>query len=149
MDAFNLQAAGAYVNASGRDGFVTPYGVLFTTINTFNRENWQLPTPVEHPSNNSIFVFNTDGTFRYQYMADGTMEEIAFAGRLAHGALVLDLETGKKYSYFPTEGPCQAIGISPDGQWLAGVEAPALTPDGKIIGAYRLHIWKNNAGGAR
>ena len=67
----------------------------------------------------------------------------------AHGALVLDLETGKKYSYFPTEGPCQAIGISPDGQWLAGVEAPALTPDGKIIGAYRLHIWKNNAGGAK
>ena len=51
-------------------------------------------------------------------MADGTMEEIAFAGRLAacavgrnvrthnykaHGALVLDLKTGKKYSYFPTE----------------------------------------------
>jgi len=158
------QVDGAYVNASGRDGFVTPYGVLFTTINTFNRENWQLPTPVEHPSNNSIFVFNTDGTFRYQYMADGTMEEIAFAGRLAacavgrnvrthnykaHGALVLDLETGKKYSYFPTEGPCQAIGISPDGQWLAGVEAPALTPDGKIIGAYRLQIWKNNAGGAK
>lgn len=155
---------GAYVNASGRDGFVTPYGVLFTTINTFNRENWQLPTPVEHPSNNSIFVFNTDSTFRYQYMADGTMEEIAFAGRLAacavgrnvrthnykaHGALVLDLETGKRYSYFPTEGPCQAIGISPDGKWLAGVEAPALTPDGKIIGAYRLHIWKNNAGGAK
>ena len=67
-------------------------------------------------------------------MADGTMEEIAFAGRLAacavgrnvrthnykaHGALVMDLETGKKYSYFPTEGPCQAIGISPDGEWLA------------------------------
>ena len=36
------QVDGAYVNASGRDGFVTPYGVLFTTINTFNRENWQL-----------------------------------------------------------------------------------------------------------
>ena len=70
------QVDGAYVNASGRDGFVTPYGVLFTTINTFNRENWQLPTPVEHPSNNSILYSITDGTFRYQYMADGTMEEL-------------------------------------------------------------------------
>lgn len=151
------QVDGAYINASGRDGFVTPYGVLFTTINTFNRENWQLPTPVEHPSNNSIFAFNTDGTFRYQFMADGTMEEIAFAQNLAacavgrnvrthnykaHGALVLNLATGKKQQFFPTEGPCQAIGISPDGRWVAGVEAPALTPQGKIMGAYKLHIWK-------
>ena len=63
---------GAYVNASGRDGFVTPYGVLFTTINTFNREIGQLPTPVEHPSNNSIFVFNTDGTFRYHDESSST-----------------------------------------------------------------------------
>lgn len=149
----------AYINASGRDGFVTPYGVIFTTINTFNRENWQLPTPVEHPSNNSIFNFNMDGSFNYQYMADGTIEEVAFADNLAacavgrnvrthnykaHGALVLDLATGKKKSFFPTEGPCQAIAISPDGQSLAAVEAPALTPQGKLMGAYRLYIWKIN-----
>ena len=158
------QVDGAWLNASGRDGFATPYGVVFTTINTFNRENWQLPTPVEHPSNNSIFVFNTDGTFRYQYMADATMEDLTFAGKLlacavgrnvrthnykAHGALVIDLEAGKKQSFFATEGPCQAVGISADGHWVAGVEAPALTPQGKIIGAYRLHIWKNEAGEAK
>lgn len=153
------------MNASGRDGYVTPYGVLFTTINTFNRENWQLPTPVEHPSNNSIFVFNLDGTYRYQFMAEATMEDLAFAqnqlvacaiGRnvrthnyKAHGALVLDLQSGKKQNFFATEGPCQAVGISADGSWVAGIEAPALTPQGKIIGAYRLHIWKNviEAGG--
>ena len=158
------QVDGAWLNASGRDGFATPYGVVFTTINTFNRENWQLPTPVEHPSNNSVFVFNTDGTFRYQYMADATMENLTFAGKLlacavgrnvrthnykAHGALVIDLEAGKKQSFFATEGPCQAVGISADGKWVAGVEAPALTPQGKIIGAYRLHIWKNEAGEAK
>lgn len=158
------QVDGAWLNASGRDGFATPYGVVFTTINTFNRENWQLPTPVEHPSNNSIFVFNTDGTFRYQYMAEATMEDLTFAGKLlacavgrnvrthnykAHGALVIDLEAGKKQSFFATEGPCQAVGISADGRWVAGVEAPALTPQGKIIGAYRLHIWKNEAGGTK
>lgn len=152
------QVDGAWINASGRDGFVTPYGVLFSTINTFNRENWQLPTPVEHPSNNSLFVFNTDGTFRYQYKADGTMEELAFADNLAacavgrnvrthnykaHGALVVDLKDGSKRSFFGTEGPLQAIAISSDGRQVAGVEAPAVTPEGKIIGAYRLHLWDN------
>ncbi len=153
----------AIINASGRDGYVTPYGVVFSTINTFNRENWQLPTPVEHPSNNSIFVFNIDGTYRYQYRAKGTMEELAFADNLlacaigrnvrthdytAHGALVLDLKSGKKYNFYGTEGPLQAIAISDDGKHVAGVEAPAVTPQGKIIGAYRLHIWENKEGQA-
>lgn len=146
----------AWVNASGRDGFVTPYGVIFTTINTYNRENWQLPTPVEHPSNNSMFVFNKDGTFRYQFMAKGTMEELQFADNIAacavgrnvrthdykvHGALLVDLKTGKEIKFYPTEGPCQAISISRDGKHLASIEVPALTPEGRIIGSYRLHIW--------
>ena len=146
----------SWINASGRDGFVTPYGVIFTTINTFNRENWQLPTPVEHPSNNSMFVFKTDGTFRYQFMAKGTMEELEFADNIAacaigrnvrthnykaHGALLVDLNTGKEIEFHQLEGPCQAIAISGDQKHLAGVEAPALTPEGKIIGSYRLHIW--------
>lgn len=152
------QVDGAWLNASGRDGFATPYGVIFTTINTFNRENWQLPTPVEHPSNNSLFVFNTDGTFRYQYRAEGTMEMLDFADNLvgcaigrnvrnhnykAHGALIIDLRDGQKENFFSTEGPLQAIALSSDGSKVAGVEAPAVTPEGKIIGAYRLHIWDN------
>lgn len=151
------QVDGAWLNASGRDGFALKEGVLFTTINTFNRENWQLPTPVEHPSNNSLFLFGTDGTYKFQYMAPGTMEDLAFAkhyvacavGRnvrthnyKAHGGLLVDLETGRAVSSFHTEGPCQAIALNRDATLMAGVEAPALTPEGKIIGAYRLHIWK-------
>lgn len=147
----------AWINASGRDGFVTPYGVLFTTINTYNRENWQLPTPVEHPSCNSIFVFTVDGKFRYQYRAEGTMEELSFAQNLvacaigrnvrthnykAHGAALVDLATGKQKGFFATEGPCQAIALNDDASLVAGIEAPAVTPEGRIIGAYRLHIWK-------
>lgn len=31
----------AWINASGRDGFAVDAGVIFTTINTFNRENWR------------------------------------------------------------------------------------------------------------
>ena len=28
----------------------------------------------------------------------------------------------------------------------AGAEAPAMTPEGKLIGAYRLHIWDMREG---
>lgn len=151
------QVDGAWINASGRDGFVVPGGVLFTTINTYNRENWQLPTPVEHPSCNSLFAFDRQGKYLYQYQAAGTMEELAFAGNLvacaigrnvrthnyrAHGALVLDLASGREEDFFATEGPCQTIAISADGKNVAGVEAPAVLPDGKILGAYRLHLWQ-------
>ena len=151
------QVDGAWINASGRDGYVTEYGVVFSTINTYNRENWQLPTPVEHPSCNSLFVFTTEGKYRYQFQAKGTMEELAFADKYvacavgrnvrthnykAHGGLIMDLSTGKQVDFFPTEGPCQAIAISDDAQQVAGVEAPAVTPKGQIIGAYRLHIWQ-------
>ena len=104
-------------------------------------------------------MFGYDGTFKYQYMADGTMEELSFAkdkvacavGRNvrthnygAHGGLILNIADGRKLNFFHTEGPLQAINISSDGLTAAGVEAPAVTPDGKIIGAYRLHIWKLN-----
>ena len=151
-----------WINASGRDGFVTDYGVTFTTINTFNRENWQLPTPLEHPSNNSIFLFGLDGEFKYQFKAEGTMEELAFADNLvacavgrnvrthnyaAHGMLLIDLKDGKEKLFHHTEGPCQAIDISADGSKVAAVEAPVLTPQGKILGAYRLHIWDTGLGG--
>lgn len=153
------QVDNVWINASGRDGYAVKEGVVFSTINTFNRENWQIPTPIEHPSNNSIFMFGYDGTFKYQYMADGTMEELSFAkdkvacavGRNvrthnygAHGGLILNIADGRKLNFFHTEGPLQAINISSDGLTAAGVEAPAVTPDGKIIGAYRLHIWKLN-----
>lgn len=154
-----IQVDKSWLNASGRDGYVTSHGVLFTTINTFNRENWQLPTPVEHPGNNSIFVFNLDGTYRYQYRNDATVEQIVFADKLAicavgrnvrthnydaHGVLVIDLEKGSKKQFFHTQGPLQAVAVSKNGSLIAGVEAPAVTKQGKIIGAHRLHIWKNS-----
>lgn len=151
-----MQVDGVWINASGRDGFVVEDSVLFTTINTFNKENWQLPTPVNHPSSNSLFVFDLDGKFKYQFRTEGTMEEIDFSKGLvacaigrnvrthnygAHGAIIINLRDGKQLKFYPTEGPCQAIAINNDGTKMAGIEAPALTPQGKVVGAYRLHIW--------
>ena len=93
----------------------------------------------------------------YRYKALGTIEELSFAKGLiacaigrnvrnhnygAHGAVVLKADDGTVQAQFSTDGPLQAIDISADGNSIAGVEAPALTPEGKIIGAYRFHIWK-------
>lgn len=55
---------------------------------------------------------------------------------------MLDLNDGTELNFFHTEGPLQAVAISSNGKKIAGIEAPAVTPEGKIIGAYRLHIWQ-------
>ncbi|MDD4321398.1 MAG: PQQ-binding-like beta-propeller repeat protein [Acidaminococcaceae bacterium] len=148
---------GAWLNASGRDGFVVPEGAIFTPINTFNRENWQLPTPVVHTCSNSLFLFALKGDFKYKYQAAGTMEELAFANGMvacavgrnvrthdyaaAHGVILINLSDGSLIKRFATQGPMQAVDISPDGKYIGGIEAPAVTPEGKVIGAYRFHIW--------
>ena len=80
--------------------------------------------------------------FADKYMACAVGRNVRTHNYKAHGGLVVDLETGKQVDFFPTEGPCQAIAIRDDGKQAAGVEAPAVTPKGKIIGAYRLHIWQ-------
>ncbi len=150
---------GSWINAAARDGYVFDKKVIFSTINTFNRENWQLPTPVEHPGDNSVFAFDLDGKFLYKYRALGTVEGLAYGkdvltcaiGRnvrtqnfKAHGAMVIDFNTGKELDFYQTEGPLQAVAISADGKTVAGIEAPAITNDGKVLGAYRFHLWKRD-----
>lgn len=146
---------GAWLNASGRDAFILPEGVLFSTISTYNRENWQLPTPVCHPSDNSIFLFSPQGKFIYQFRAAGSIEGLAIGkdsiycaiGRnirthnySAHGIAAVDLVTGEKRNFLPFDGPCQAVAVNDTETLVAAIEAPAMTPAKEIIGAYRLHI---------
>ena len=59
----------------------------------------------------------------------------------AHGAAVISLVNGKELNRYHTKGPIQAISISDDGKYAAGIEVPAVTPDGDLIGSYDLHIW--------
>ena len=116
-----------------------------------------MPTPVEHPSSNSIYAFDLEGNYKYQYQSLGTMEYLDFAqqyvacaiGRnvrthnyAAHGALLFDLSTGQARASFATEGPVQAIAVAKDGSRVAAVEVPAVLPEGRLIGSHRLHIWK-------
>ena len=153
-----LDAGGLWVNASGRDAYVLPDGnILFGTINTFARDNWQIPAPVVHPSSNSIFIFNPEGTFLWKYQADGEIEETVYASNTialaigrnvrtheysVHGAVSLDMTNGSVKHYYHTKGPVQNIAVSADGKTMAGIEVPAVTPEGTLIGSYQLHIWE-------
>ena len=60
----------------------------------------------------------------------------------AHGAAVVSLTDGNLLNEYHTAGPVQAIAISDDGASIAGIEVPAVTPEGNLLGAYRLHIWE-------
>lgn len=148
---------GSWINASGRDAFVTDEGLVFTTINTYNRANWQMPTPIVHPSSNSLFLFGLDGKFKYQYVAKGTIEEVSFAKNMVacavgrnvvthdykntHGVVLLNLKNGQVISSFKTAGPVQAIDISKDGHYIAAIETPVITTKAEVLGKYQLHIW--------
>lgn len=151
------QAGSLWINAAGRDAYVLPGGVMFGTINTFNRENWQLPSPVLHPSSNTLFYFTRDGKFLWKYQAGGEIEEISFTDKTAalavgrnvrthnykvHGASAVDLLSGKEKVFYHTGGPVQSVAISDDGRLMAGIEVPAVTPEGNLIGTYQLHIWE-------
>ena len=152
-----MKVGESYYNAAGRDAMIRPEGVVFGTINTFNRENWQLPAPVMHPSGNSLYLFDLEGHYRFRYQAPTEIEEIDFAPSVAalalgrnvrnhnykaHGAAVVSLTDGSLLNEYHTAGPVQAISISDDGLSVAGIEVPAVTPEGNLLGAYRLHIWE-------
>ena len=59
----------------------------------------------------------------------------------AHGAAVISLSDGTLLNEYHTKGPLQTLAISSDGRYVAGIEVPAVTAEGNLLGAYRLHIW--------
>lgn len=152
------EISGVYLNALGRDAYIAGDRVIFATVNTYNSANWQLPTPVEHPSSNSLFLFNLSGDLLKKWQAGGSIDELALSSQLAvaaigrntktkdpsvHGLALLRLSDGEMIDRFRTEGPCIAAAVSPDGRFAAGIEAPIQTDTGTIVGAYRLHLLRN------
>lgn len=153
------EVAGVHVNATGLYLKLTAERVAFTTGNTYNRANWQLPTPVEHPSGNSFFLFDLSGKFLARHHAGGMIEQLGgneeiavlAVGRniwtkdpLVHGLLLLSMKDGSELRRFATTGPCVASALSADDAYCAAVEAPIKLDNGEIIGDYRLHLWRLN-----
>ena len=148
---------GVSINATGSTARIMgdEYAV-FTTGNTYNRANWQLPTPVENPNSNSLFVFDLQGKLVNSYKFGGTIEEMAVNSKLAalavgrnvrskdpsvHGIYIITVpETNLVDLAATSGGPCIAAAISADGQYVAGIEAPLQLDDGQVIGEYKLTL---------
>lgn len=156
------KVSGVYLNATGLYVRMAGAYTVFTTGNTYNRANWQLPTPVEHPASNNVFVFDRDGNLVNRYPAGGMIEDIdQRGGRLAvavgrnirskdlavHGLSILSLPEAKLLDRFPTDGPCVAAAVSADGKYAAGIEAPIQLDDGQVVGEYKLTLLRLNTAG--
>lgn len=148
---------GVYINATGSYVQVIGNCVVVTTGNTYNRANWQLPTPVEHPSSNSMFVFDVSGKLIHKQKLGGMIEQMAVNDKQVvlaigrnvrtkevgvHGLSILSLPKGEIMDTVHTVGPCVGAAISPSGEYIAGVEAPLQLDDGQVIGDYKLLLLK-------
>ncbi len=149
--------ANVELNAVGTYGQMAGEYAVFSVSNTYNRANWQLPTPVEHPSSNSIFVFDRQGQFINRYKLGGMIEEMATqeqtlvlaVGRnvrtknpAVHGLYVLSLPDALLLDDAATAGPCVGAAVSRDGTYAAGVEAPIQLDNGEVIGEYKLRLYQ-------
>ena len=146
---------GVFVNATGlHTQHIGPYAI-FSTGNTYNRANWQLPTPVEHPQSNSVFLFDREGNLLKKRKLGGMIEEMKTVGaELAvavgrnirtkdasiHGVALLSTPELELVDWLPAAGPCVAVAASP--KHVVAMEAPLQLDSGEVVGAYRILVWK-------
>ena len=148
---------GVFLNATGLHVQHVGEYVAFSTGNTYNRANWQLPTPVEHPQSNSVFLFDHEGNLLKRRKLGGMVEELKSTGnQLAvaigrnirtqetniHGMVMLSTPELDIVDFLPTDGPCVAIAAGPS--HVVGMEAPLQLDSGEVVGAYRILVWKKH-----
>lgn len=146
---------GIFVNATGLHTQQIGSYAIFSTGNTYNRANWQLPTPVEHPQSNSVFLFDREGNLRKRRKLGGMIEEMKLVGQeLAvavgrnirtkdasiHGVALLSAPELELVDWLPAAGPCVAVAASP--KHVVAMEAPLQLDSGEIVGSYRILVWR-------
>ena len=146
---------GIYVNATGLHVRHVGEYAVYSTGNTYNRANWQLPTPVEHPQNNSVFVFDRSGNFVKRRQMGGMVEEMWAVGNnlvvavgrnirtkdaTIHGMMIMTAPELEIVDFLPTEGPC--VAVTANSSHVAGMEGPLQLDSGEVVGQYRIHVWK-------
>ncbi len=149
---------GIYVNATGLHVRHLGEYVAFTTGNTYNRANWQLSTPVEHPQSNNVFLFDRTGHLVKRRKMGGMLEHMATSrNELAvavgrnirskdpgvHGLALLSVPELDLLDMLPTDGPCVALATNADATRLVAMEAPLQLENGEVVGSYRVHIWRS------
>ncbi|MBU4076670.1 MAG: dehydrogenase, partial [Euryarchaeota archaeon] len=118
--------------------------------------------PVEHPNGNTLLVYDLKGDLLWKWKVEGYPRRISFSKDErflvipiaqnavtnsidVHGVYVFDNTiqggaTSRLVYIYKTRGITVAGGISPDGKYIAAIEAPARLDDGSVIGEYKVHI---------
>lgn len=161
-----IEISGIPIYASLNYAYILGDNFLFSAGSTFIPSKAKSAkynkAPVEHPNGNTLLVYNLKGDLLWKWKVEG------YAGRTGtskderflvfpiaqnlvtnnidvHGVYVFDNTaqggaTSKLAYIYKTKGIVVAAAISPDGKYIAALEAPARLEDGSVIGEYRVHI---------
>lgn len=149
------------IYAYGDSAIIAGENVLFLTGYTFP-VYYPKKAPMEHPNATSLIAYDKQGNFSWNYKVEGYSKAISISednkyialpvGKniltkdvSIHGVYVLDLErkggaSSKLEWVYRTEGVAIAAEISPDGKYIAAIEAPVKLESGEIIGEHRMII---------
>jgi len=154
-----IVVSGVPIYGSANYAYIVNDTLIFSIGSTFSKDK-NKDAPFEHPSGNTLFAYDYDGNLLWKWRVDGYAGECALNDRYlviplaqnlvtedrsVHGVYVFDAsKTGGASSRliqtYNTEGITISADISPDGRYIAALEAPSRLEDGTVLGEYKVHI---------
>lgn len=156
-----IEVAKIPIYAYGDSAIIAGENVLYLTGYTFPTY-YPDKAPMEHPNSTSLIAYDRQGNFSWNYKVEGYSRGIPISldnkyvvlavgkniltkDARSHGVYVLNLEkkggaSSRLEWVYKTEGAAIAADISPDGKYIAAIEAPVELEDGEIIGEHRMII---------
>jgi outer membrane protein assembly factor BamB len=151
--------SGVPIYGSANYAYIIDNTLIFSIGSTFSRDK-NKNAPIEHPSGNTLFAYDTEGNLLWKWRLEGYAGECAQNDRYlvipmaqnlvtkdrnVHGIYVFDVSksggsSSKLVQTYNTKGITVSADISPDGKYIAALEAPARLDDGTMLGKYRVHI---------
>jgi len=154
-----IVVSGVPIYGSANYAYIVNDTLIFSIGSTFSK-NKNKDAPFEHPSGNSLFAYDYDGNLLWKWRVDGYAGECALNDRYlviplaqnlvtedrsVHGVYVFDVSksggaSSRLIQTYNTEGITISADISPDGRYIAALEAPSRLEDGTVLGEYKVHI---------
>lgn len=154
-----ILVSGVPIYGSSNYAYIINNTLIFSIGSTFSKDK-NNDAPIEHPNGNSLFAYDTGGNLLWKWRLDGYAGECALNDRYlvipiaqnlvtedrnVHGVYVFDISksggsNSKLVQVYNTKGITVAADVSPDGKYIAALEAPARLDDGTVLGEYKVHV---------
>lgn len=154
-----IVVSGVPIYGSANYAYIVNDTLIFSIGSTFSKDK-NKDAPFEHPSGNTLFAYDYDGNLLWKWRVDGYAGECArndrylviplaqnlvTEDRSVHGVYVFDVSksggaSSRLIQTYNTEGIAISADISPDGRYIAAMEAPSRLEDGTVLGEYKVHI---------